>query len=480
MPCPRLPVVCLALLCLFPSRARGTEYQDYRIPDHHWSVWSANLSGSGDRQQTTNDPNSRNTQGILTLVGQSRVLWGRDSDTEQHSVSFAAQGDGSRRGTFSSAGAPLTGESRNRTRELREQLTLSAAWVFYPYDAALGWSASGALQSEYVQAWLSSSNRAFNPPAEQRSAFDAHGGLTRYRSNATFGPVLGRVRDATPVVDAQLLEERLAKSGSLTKPLSSTARAKVAQLLALRPRVRFAHDRPERWFWREVERVLQEDGAIGTQGLDAFTMLRLLEAANPPAAPRFVGQAFRVFVTLDAFREHASQTHHTTSMTLDHDTLVSSFTSPGEFHQRNRFDFTGIGYLAEFHRPLGMRGQVDAVQQLRWFDRSGALDLIHQIRASWSLSDRWSVLSQWDAVAQSRDRAGSRKFAAWALMHTASAQYRLEDAWAVFLRWQDVQDHGRNRFMRDDRFDLGVSYQFLGRLTAPGTIEPMRLEPARP
>ena len=480
MPCPRLPVVCLALLCLFPSRARGTEYQDYRIPDHHWSAWSANLSGSGDRQQSTIDPDSRNTHGIFFLSGQSRILWGRDSDREQHNLSFEAGGVGARRNSFSTAGAPVSGESRDRVRNLDESLSLFAGWTLYPTGRPFGFSASGTFQSQYDQSWQARGNRSIAPPTELRSASDSHFNRTRYVSSASFGPVLGRVRDATPVLDARTLEDRLAKAGSLARPLSAEARQRIAQLLAMRGRVRYAHERPERWFWREVERVLQEDSALGPQGLDAFAVLRLLEEVNPSTAPRFVGRSLRVFVTLNASREHASSAGSNSSTTLDNGTVVNYSTSSNGSDGRARSDFAGVGYQADYHRPLGGRGQIDASEQMVWFDRPSVLQLGHQLRASWSVTDRWSLSSQWAALAQSQDRRGSRKFGDWTFSHVARAQYRLEDAWSLSLSWEDFQAHSANRFNREDRLTIGVGYQFLGHLTAPGIIEPMRLEPARP
>ncbi|MEQ1833187.1 MAG: hypothetical protein ABL977_09030 [Candidatus Eisenbacteria bacterium] len=347
-------------------------------------------------------------------------------------------------------------------------------------DRPLGFSASGTLQSRYGQFWQGRGDRSLTPPTEFRNASDSHTNRTQYLSSASFGPVLGRVRDATPVLDAQILEERLTKAGSLARPLSGDGRQRLAQLMALRGRVRSAHERPERWFWREVERVLQEDGAIGPQGLDAFTVLRLLEEVNPSLAPRFVGRSLRVFATLNASREHVSSAGSNSSTTLDGGTVVNYSTSSNGSDGHARFDLAGVGYLAEYHRPLGGRGQIDASEQMVWFDRPSVLQLGHQLRAFWSVTDRWSLSSQWVAEAQSRDRGGSRKFGDWAFSHRASVQYRLEDAWSLSLSWEDFQAHSMTRFNREDRFSLGASYQFLGRLTAPGIIEPMHLEPARP
>src|SRR5207249_4094517 len=77
--------------------------------------------------------------------------------------------------------------------------------------------------------------------------------------DAALGLGYGRVRDVTGVFDAQVVAQRLAATGRLLHPVSHGALEKLAQLFSVGSGFGVAHDRPTRYFWREVERILRED-----------------------------------------------------------------------------------------------------------------------------------------------------------------------------------------------------------------------------
>ena len=179
-------------------------------------------------------------------------------------------------------GSPVTSERAASQERMTEALSISAGWAIYPWTQPLGMFLSSGFRSEYTQAWQASDLSDRQPPVERRDAFNAHGNSTDYQSFAALGPVIGRVRDATPVLDARILEDRLTRTGSLIRPLSEQGRLRLAALLAMRGQFKNAHERADRYFWREVERVLQDDGALIPQGLDALSVLRILEDVTRP------------------------------------------------------------------------------------------------------------------------------------------------------------------------------------------------------
>src|SRR5262249_5648251 len=90
-----------------------------------------------------------------------------------------------------------------------------------------------------------------------------------YGANADVSIGWGRVRDATPVFSALLLEERLQRDHMLARTLSVDARNKLAALIAIEGDFAEVHDEPDKAFWSEVERIVREDGALTDGRFDA-------------------------------------------------------------------------------------------------------------------------------------------------------------------------------------------------------------------
>lgn len=479
MPCsrPRFAVaLCLTLLAAQPARA-ASEFSGYRIPDHHWSAWSANLSASGRSTGSNASPDASSRDGLLSVRGGGVLQWGRDSDREQHALSLSPNLQGFRGTTEFGLGSPRFDERTTRRRQLFEALDVAAAMACYSGRLPLGFAGQALFRSQFAQQWSALGASRRTPPAEMRSVSDFNGHSHEYFSSIAIGPIVGRVRNATPVLDARILEDRLTRTGALTRPLSEAGRARLAELLATRSAFKYAHTRSERYFWREVEQLLQEDGALTASGLDSYSVLRVLEGISPGLAPRFTGASFEVFVTALATRNHSKFSNQSSSSLFDHDTLTALTRSQSASGQRTGRNLASVGYLAEYHRPVGLRWQLDGSQQLTWNDAADALFLFDRASATWMIADRWRASTNWAHSALSRERAGSRKFAFWNLSHLAELQYQLEDAWALSASWQHTQSHGRTSFAREDAFALGVSYQLFGRFAAPGLLEPMHLEP---
>lgn len=469
-------VVALLLFAVQPAWA-ASEFDGYRIPDHHWSAWSANLTASGRSSGDNISPDFRGHQGQFSVRGGGLLQWGRDSDREQHTLSLSPDVRGFRGTSQRRLGSPVFDELTDRQRQMIEALDVAGTMARYSARAPFGIAGSAVFRGRLSQDWSAREASQRIPPAEARGVSDFNSHSYFYLSSISIGPIVGRVRDATPVLDARTLEDRLTRTHALAQPLSEVGRARLAELLATRSAFRFAHTRPERYFWREVERLLREDGALAGTTLDSWSVLRVLEGVSPNLAPRFTGSSFQVFVTALAIRDHSNSSFQNSFAAFDHDTLIAAIRNQSSSEQNSRRDLASVGYDAEYHRPVGLRWQFDASQQLNWNDAAGALFLFDRLSATWMIADRWRATSNWTHSASSRGRSSSRKIEAWGLRHLAELQYQLEDAWALSLSWQHEQNHDRTHFAREDAFSLGVSYQFSGRFTAPGLIEPMQLAP---
>ncbi len=98
------------------------------------------------------------------------------------------------------------------------------------------------------------------------------------RTEAGLGPAFGRLRDATPVLQALLVGEALADEKLLTVPMSEDALQTLAKTLAGGNPFYYSHDagRDVKFYYAEIERVLQSTGCIAGR-LPARAWLRLRE-----------------------------------------------------------------------------------------------------------------------------------------------------------------------------------------------------------
>jgi hypothetical protein len=92
------------------------------------------------------------------------------------------------------------------------------------------------------------------------------------------GPAVGRLRDATPVLQALLVEEALAKENVLAAPMGEDAVQALARALAAGSQVFYSHDgdKGTKFYYAQVESVLAATGCI-TGRLPARVWLRIRE-----------------------------------------------------------------------------------------------------------------------------------------------------------------------------------------------------------
>jgi len=268
-----------ASLALLPSVSSADDpYADYRIPEHYWRSWTANVAATGNFQRGpyfTGESKSSDLNG----AGSTRFTGGFDSDPRStvYELLFGAAGDRRRSESFEQVPVDLTVDRTDQFTRTSQVLSGFIADHRYPWGSALGISFSAKVDATFEQDWNSSSQiaRSANTETQTNSSWT----LGRYvvSSQLTAGLSWGRVRDATPVYQVQVLEQRLLQEGTIQRELSRTARERLASLYTTEAAVAFAHDRPTKYFWRELERLLNDDGVLSERGLDAYAVQRLLE-----------------------------------------------------------------------------------------------------------------------------------------------------------------------------------------------------------
>jgi hypothetical protein len=483
----------LAALCLLlsPVAALADPFSDFRIPDHSWRSGTLNASATGDWFDGSGSGLTAGSSSFNSVLRPSLVL-ARDSDPLQLSLGLALAGDVRVLHNEQRQDAPDFQGRRDIRRQGTDQIwQLEGSLRAYPWATPVGLSLSGVAAGAYRQDWerlhaADVISGAVEDRIEGTLRQDLHAYAYDVAVSAAAG--LGRVRDATVIQDVHVLEQRLSEAGAITRPLSKQAREKLAALYYVAPFYVYAHDRPDRYAWRDIEHILREDGALSERGFDAYSVLRAREpylyriqrARGWFAGPVAIARHRHSVQRFDGFQ---------TVRYYSDDSLVTSASHWTASHRDDSFDEFELGGTVEHHRPLGWRWQLDLLSRVTAPARPGETGLHAQSAASvsWLVADRWLATAK---LSHSRDSFKPRLGASY-----------VEDSWRVIggiqLGWY-VEDHtqlvasvaqsqGRLRvfgfpefpgFSRDTWFSVGVGYRFLGALDAPGLAEPQR--PARP
>jgi len=472
---------CLTLVV--PARASDDPFADFRIPDHTWRTGTAQFDLAGGHSAS----GPGRATGFQTIASAS-VSRSHDSDVLQHSLGFSLGGYvQSQTGRQELGLLPYWSSLSSFARAYSEHWSLSGSLRAYPWKDLLGLDLQGYVQGaagrsrsrEDLASWRS------EPPPTTRSErrLSQTGQAYSYQATlqATLG--LGRVRDATVVYEVHLLEQRLRESGALARALSPAAREKLAALYYVASDFSAAYERPDRFVWREIERVLREDGALGERGLDAYSVLRARERYVPaPGVTRMRGYYVGPVVSLRHYHNIARQEVRWDQREFLDDVLVAS-SSDGAGERRDySFDQAQVGGRAQYFRPLGWRWQLDAealaLLPVRPGEHGQTVD--SHLRAVWFVADRWAAearVSQHRSWARLRGDVRAREDA-WSVAYGASLTYYVEDHLALQAALNEQQTHTTyvdgDATYRAGSLSLGLSYRFLGALDAPGLIEPVR------
>ncbi len=487
MPPMRLWFAMLVLALLAPPAHAAlspadSAYQGYRIPEHRWSQWSALLDGSAGQQSGANVFGTESRRGSFSGRLGTNATWGYDSDPLQYGWGLSADLNGSRSSErVQSTNLFFSSSQDDRNKDVAQRFTVSGSIRPYPWRMPVGFSLQSNHSLELNQSFNSFDRVNRAPPDEQRRLRSRAQGLRRCRGIVSVGIGYGRVRHATPVYQVQVAEERLLRTGALARPLSASARSQLAALFTIQGELAFAHQRPDKYFWKELERVLREDGALAPGSLDAFDVFRLLEPlsvsrSRPRRTGFFVGPAI-VVVTQ---RNRASLEESSSDVLLSSGTVVTATGSRLDTTVEERHDDVYTSFVAEYHRPLGTRWQTDVSTSANLTESGEHLFWSTSAGATFMVSDRWLATSALSHYASAPGQGTERRVNNWGVTLGGELYYFLEDAWALRLSGSLGQEHSPLGFGRTSGVQLGITYVVSGLFEAPGLVERMRPTPPIP
>lgn len=508
-------LLCLLLATspfLAPARSLADDFADFRIPENRYGTGALSFTGFWDRahQHSLYDRSSNSTvQGDLT----SAFAHAFDADTRHSEWRASTRLRAARQGrdeTESGFFAPPELQpyfNRSIYHNLSEQASVATDQRWYPSEPAWFVGVGGAATLSDIQMGASGNSRGFYSDGGTIYIGITEDVVSSYEqrfyntgANVALRTGWGRVRNASAVYDARVLEDRLLDAHVLRQPLSRRARQRLASLLYAQNDVVNSRGRPAGDFWEALEVLLQGDNALGPEGLTARSIQRAIEpyignsttwagTGLPTAAvPRLRGWLVSTGVVLASSRQSVHDERHRT-------TVVYAPGPAGQALQDDVFirgvptDAAQLELALEYHRPLSQRVQCD----LTGFGRqdvdkhTNGHEVATAATATWMVADRW-----WAACGAAYSNQlvrlpnGTTRNDVWHAGLGAEAHRYVAEHYSLDLAWSLTWDRRtsteitigdfREGFSNDSHLTLGFSYRFAGFASIPG-IFPAALEP---
>jgi hypothetical protein len=495
-----------------PAVLWADDFATFRIPTHNVHALSAEVYGTWENHFNSSDNryySYRNTEKRTFLDGRysTNGFWMKDSEPFRLSTQLYFGGEGAKENTtresFSSSDYQ---NSKTKSKRLQEQWGASVDGIYYPLTQPLGIRGSLSASGYYSQIWA---NEIFDNPtgsATIRRDNDRAEWDYSYSVNGEASIGWGRLRDVSSVYDVFLFDQRLQECGALTRPLTAESKQKLINLVYIRSDYKGVHDRPNRFFWKEIQSILEQDGGLKAGGLDAYALYRIAEPyfqqLNSNGYYGSYGSTMSNFyrergyfvgpVVLETHRHGIERlTVNTTTTYRDDSTRIEK--NRTYTHRDDSYDLFMIGLKAEGSLPVGMRLQLhgEAAAYLPQNDVDKAMDVRSSATATYLIADRWLASCQWTqnrSIEKVQSGNSARYYAnSWSVSASAGINYYLEDNLSMSLSWQHSQSHRANTqvdsqigyeqsgYSRNNSVFLGFSYTILGKLTAPGIASSSKL-----
>jgi len=486
--------IAVFMLCLpIPATVSADAFSDFRIPDHSWRSFGWDVFGSGSRNDVSSSSSQYDGSNSNVRLA-TAASWFRDAEHIRSSRYLSASAFGS--WTRERSQSLTTGfdgiesfEDESRRTAPRDDLEGhifgSTEWTLRPERRIWSYRIAARGMAEWSRrAGSSDLDRVYTTPSSQIRDLAQNSQISRtarYSARTDLGISVGRVRDATAIFTVENMLERLRADGLLEREPSADAHRRLAGIFYASGGFAVVHDQPRRFQWKEIEQVLQGDGALRESGFGAYDLLKVLEPIQV-ARNRFSRPVGFESGPIARY-EHSHEIMRTTGTQFFErtiDGMVSGSSSSGYSDRlTSDQDAIRVGARAEWHRPLGLRTQVDAIAEAvfdvgepeeRWSESS-------RVSISRLVDERWFFTA---VVVQSRDLdTEDYRVTRWATQCEVVAEYFLEDRWSLSARlvqYQSRVDYNPTsdpQFSRQSGVTLGLGFN-RGAFDAPGLIEPVR------
>ncbi|MBU1638483.1 hypothetical protein KKC97_12535, partial [bacterium] len=406
------------------------------------------------------------------------IFWLKDSDSFRSRIDFRASLSRDRdESNFDNTEDNTTGEDVRSYPN--ESINLSWNGWYYPTGIPVGISASasGGLSSSKYQ---STHTGKWSSGGVDYTHTDEYISEDAYRhAGAKCGIVYGRVRDATTIYKVRILEQRLLDEGVLSGTLSPQTLQRLAGLFYDRKEYSFQYERPERFFWRDIEAALAEDPAFNAQAFDSYSLFRMDEEINGRTwvvrrAGYTIGPVLRDSHRYSE-RNYANRdfVHYTSPDSSGVDTSGIYEDDSKEFS-----DNLSIGLEAAWYCPLNLEWQFNFTTVFYRYvqPEDDGFSLQTQASAYYEIADRWraaGTLSHYRVLSDPhQDDPGNHNntpFNRWTLSVDARLDYYIENRTSTYLRldWSQSKSSAPDNNTYDSEgkgfeISVGIAYNFTG------------------
>ncbi len=313
----------------------------------------------------------------------------------------------------------------------------------------------------------------------------------RYRFSTDVGPKFGRTRNVTAVARALVMEQRLIDSGVLSGKLQASTRSALASVIYSSDYYNLKHDRSDKFFWADVEKVFASDPAY-VKPLDAYTLTHIQEGYLG-STTRFRGLSFSPLISYD----HSNELSHSWDQQVQIYRDESGYVYQAyERYGSNawRSDHFSYGASVAYDVPFGLKWQYHLAAQYFHAPKTNSVGYPHtqywrtrvQSNLSWLVTDRWFGRATLNADLKYDDTVGDKS----PMSERNDYGFMLEvdflvlDRVAIFGEYSDVINYSVNRtayydyydgsaithynenYSRRSEFRIGMTYSFRGPVLA--------------
>ncbi len=480
----------LALFCIVSSAA-AYDYRDFRIPPHRVFALSGTFSGARNSTRVTDSDLNRAT-GRMSGSGGLRSYWLTESDRYQLQLYNRAGFFGTYERTASSDHYALNStdvfiNAADRLNAYGEDINSQCNYRVYPWSFPIGVTGSANGDAEWSQRWSRERDELTESDTLERTKDWHVNDDVDYRVSGSLGFGVGRVRDVGGVYVAYVIEQRLREEGVLTAELSAATRQRLSELAFTRPDLKHRHQRPDRFYWQEVERILCSDPSVDCANLDAYALYRIDES---PFESQYVMRRCGFFLGAELVGSHDRRISRQSQEHSEDRWVAGILQNQVTYSISNRnehfSDALSAQIAAEYFRPISPEWQLDAEVNVRFPLREQEVgdwtDVWSHATLTWLLTDRWFV--QTTARFQRyiyRDLQGQRNSDRWYTSGIVDVSYYLEDHVALNLETDWNFNRSYNRYNQRQvsevtymNTSVGLTYHFKGIALQPYDPGPPR------
>ncbi len=254
----------------------------------------------------------------------------------------------------------------------------------------ISYSSSGSERHGYSRRWYSNDYQY----RETLYSSESENWRQHYSFSIDVGPKFGRTRNVTAVASALVIEQRLIDSGVLSGKLQSSTQSALACVIYSSNFYYLKHDRSDKFFWADVEKVVASDPAY-VKPLDAYTLSHIQEGYLG-STTRFRGLSFSPLFSYYHYNESRHSWNRQVQSYWDENGYQSE-AYEGYGRNTTRRDHFLYGATVKYDVPFGLNWQYHLI--LRYFHdpRANYTGSPHaqiwqtglESNLTWFMTDRW-------------------------------------------------------------------------------------------